>query len=124
MLRRLENGGTINFPHSGKLRSLPKQIRKIFSKIAHEDFPSLSPHQILVRFLLRNNLIGYGGIVHIDWVNLRGEVSFLLETSRTYDHQNYARELNIFFLCLRNWPLNSLNFRNLPQNPMQIALFT
>ena len=85
--------------------------KKYFQKIAYEDFPSLSPQQILVRFLLRNNLIGYGGIVHIDWVNLRGEVSFLLETSRTYDHQNYARELNIFFFSLlKEMAFKFLNF--------------
>ena len=63
--------------------SLPKQIRKnIFKRLPMKIFQFIS-HKILVRFLLRNNLIGYGGIVHIDWVNLRGK-SFLLETSHIY----------------------------------------
>ena len=58
-------------------------------------------------------MIGYGGIVHIDWVNLRGEVSFLLETSRTYDHQNYARELNIFFSLLKELAFKFLKLEKL-----------
>ncbi|MDC0647096.1 hypothetical protein OAP38_05050, partial [Opitutales bacterium] len=57
-----------------------------FDELIRQDFPKRQPEKILVRFLLEGYLIGYGGIVHIDWHNLQGEVSFLLETSRTSNH--------------------------------------
>lgn len=38
------------------------------------------PNQILFSFLKNNKLIGYGGLVHIDWKNKNAEISFLMDT--------------------------------------------
>jgi RimJ/RimL family protein N-acetyltransferase len=72
-----------------------------FERLLSEDFPISKPKQVLVRFMLEGNLIGYGGIVHIDWRNLHAEVSFLLETSRTSNHSRYSNELFIFFQLIK-----------------------
>jgi RimJ/RimL family protein N-acetyltransferase len=46
-----------------------------------------SPDQILVALEDEGDLIGYGGIVHINWPDLRGEVSFLSPPARSSGDQ-------------------------------------
>ena len=83
-------------------QALTKEEQSIyFERLLSEDFPISKPKQVLVRFMFEGNLIGYGGMVHIDWRNLHAEVSFLLETSRTVDHSSYSHDLNIFFQLIK-----------------------
>lgn len=42
-----------------------------------------APEQILLGFLEAHELVGYGGLVHIDWDGLSAEVSFLNATPRS-----------------------------------------
>ena len=90
-----------------------EQQSNYFNRIISEDFPRNKPAQILLRFCLGQNLIGYGGIVHLDWENLRGEVSFLLETSRTQDHKNYSMELAVFFDLIKRFAFTMLGLNKL-----------
>ena len=84
-----------------------------FDKLIGLDFPMSQPEKVLVRFLFKNYLIGYGGIVHIDWHNLGGEVSFLLETSRTSNHAKYTEELFIFFQLIKRVAFEALKLNKL-----------
>ena len=77
------------------------------------------PKQVLVRFCLSGKLIGYGGIVHLDWENLRGEVSFLLATERTSDPKSYCEELNLFFTLIKK-----LGFCELGLNKLTTEAYT
>lgn len=72
-----------------------------FENVLKPEFNQTHPKQVLVRFCLNGKLIGYGGIVHLDWENLRGEVSFLLATERTSDSKSYSEELNLFFTLIK-----------------------
>jgi RimJ/RimL family protein N-acetyltransferase len=72
-----------------------------FENVLKPEFNQTHPRQVLVRFCLNGKLIGYGGIVHLDWENLRGEVSFLLATERTSDSKSYCEELNLFFTLIK-----------------------
>lgn len=45
-------------------------------KMFHEE----KPKQILFSFLENNTCIGYGGLVHINWINKNAEISFLMDT--------------------------------------------
>jgi RimJ/RimL family protein N-acetyltransferase len=72
-----------------------------FENVLKPEFNQTHPKQVLVRFCLSGKLIGYGGIVHLDWENLRGEVSFLLDTERTSDPKSYCEELNLFFALIK-----------------------
>lgn len=51
-------------------------FENVVSKLFEED----NPEQVLFSFLENNILIGYGGIVHIDWEKKSGELSFLIST--------------------------------------------
>lgn len=72
-----------------------------FRNIVAPSFKQKQPDLILVRYTFRDTLIGYGGLVHIDWKTRSGEVSFLLATERTKDRHNYGKECSIFMQLLK-----------------------
>jgi hypothetical protein len=43
-------------------------------------FQLQKPNQILFSFLEENKCIGYGGLVHINWNDINGEISFIIDT--------------------------------------------
>ena len=53
-----------------------------FNNTINKIFDQEQPNQILFSYLENNICVGYGGLVHIDWLNKTGEISFLTETSR------------------------------------------
>ena len=60
---------------------LTKQMQNLYFK--DEILPSFdkeNPTQILFSILKDKSCIGYGGLVHIDWINQNAEISFLMDT--------------------------------------------
>ncbi|MDC1244558.1 GNAT family N-acetyltransferase, partial [Crocinitomicaceae bacterium] len=43
-------------------------------------FQKENPNQILFSFLRENICIGYGGLVHINWIDKNAEISFVIDT--------------------------------------------
>ena len=54
---------------------------KYFNNTIFKLFNENSPSQLLFSFLENNICIGYGGLVHINWVDKHAEVSFIMKTS-------------------------------------------
>ena len=52
-----------------------------FNTIISNLFDQEQPDQILFSFLENENLIGYGGLVHINWIDMHSEISFVMKTS-------------------------------------------
>ncbi|MBL7911102.1 MAG: GNAT family N-acetyltransferase [Bacteroidia bacterium] len=74
---------------------LTKEQQDIYFKTTVAQlFEETTPDQLLFSFLEKGKLIGYGGLVHIDWKNKSAEISFLTETSR-----NDSKELFIGDWC-------------------------
>ena len=84
-----------------------------FEKLVKQALPSPSPAQILVRFTYENKLIGYGGLVHIDWEDKRAEVSFLLETEIAKDPQKYETHFRHFLALLQKLAFAHLGFHKI-----------
>ena len=57
------------------------------------------PKQILLAIEHRGQLIGYGGLVHIDWVYRRAEISFLMKPSYE-DNKSVLRDIFFRYLAL------------------------
>lgn len=51
-----------------------------FENVVAELFDQEKPDQILFSFLKGEECIGYGGLVHINWVDRNAEISFLMHT--------------------------------------------
>ena len=71
------------------------------------------PNQILLSFHLNDILIGYGGLVHINWKSMIAEMSFLLETSRTKNKNNYQNDMKNFISILISIAFDELNLKKI-----------
>lgn len=76
-------------------------------------FRKKKPSQLLFCFLKEGNCIGYGGIVHINWEDLRGEVSFLLNTERTKNQKQYTHDFLSFLNLISVVAFDHLKFNRL-----------
>jgi RimJ/RimL family protein N-acetyltransferase len=52
-----------------------------FQNVVAQLFDQQQPNQILFSFLVDDVLVGYGGLVHINWLDRNAEISFLMNTS-------------------------------------------
>jgi RimJ/RimL family protein N-acetyltransferase len=52
-----------------------------FENVVAKLFDQEQPNQLLFSFLKGEECIGYGGLVHIDWIDKNAEISFIMETS-------------------------------------------
>lgn len=86
---------------------------RYFHDVVAPSFNQTEPDQVLLRFTHRSNLIGYGGLVHMDWKARRGEVSFLLETERAKDIRSYGMELSIFLQLLKKCAFDVLDLNKI-----------
>jgi hypothetical protein len=59
-----------------------------------------NPKNILFGYYFNKKLIGYGGFVHIDWINLSCELSFLLDTKYYETNEYELHFLNINSMVL------------------------
>ncbi len=65
---------------------------KYFENVVTKLFQDEKPDQILFSYLENGYCIGYGGLVHINWIDKNAEISFVLNTSleiKFVDHWCY-----------------------------------
>ena len=60
---------------------LKEQQIQYYEKHIWSELKSNQPKNILLSYKHQNILIGYGGLVNLSWVDKRGEMSFLLDSS-------------------------------------------
>ncbi|MEQ8363067.1 MAG: GNAT family N-acetyltransferase [Cyclobacteriaceae bacterium] len=73
---------------------------KYFKNVVDKLFEQDNPNQLLFSFFEKDVLIGYGGLVHIDWVNKNAEVSFLTETIRNKAQGQIITDWKNFLITL------------------------
>ena len=71
------------------------------------------PKNVLMSFLHNDQLIGYGGIVHISWQNLRAELSFLLDDKRCEDNEQYSKDFLTFLKLIKEMAFSDLGLHRL-----------
>ena len=59
----------------------PEDQNNYFNDVISKLFVDESPKQILFSYLENGKCIGYGGLVHINWVDKNAEISFIMETT-------------------------------------------
>lgn len=87
-----------------------EQQEQYYTNVVTALFPQKMPPQILFSFLKDDNCIGYGGIVHIDWVARRGEISFLINPDLM---PNYPTIFNRFYTLIQHVAFHDLKFHRL-----------
>ena len=71
----------------------------------------MEPNQILFSFLKNDECIGYGGLVHINWIDKNAEVSFVMNTSLEGD--NFIRYWSIYLDLIEKIAFSDLVLRKL-----------
>jgi RimJ/RimL family protein N-acetyltransferase len=92
---------------------LTKKEQDLYFEKIHEQKKESNPSQILFSYLKDDELIGYGGIVHINWIDQRGEVSFLLETRRNKNISQFKTEYAFFLQLIKKVAFQDLGFNKL-----------
>ena len=84
-----------------------------YHQVIKKSFYEKKPKVILFSFILKNNCIGYGGFVHIDWNLKKAELSFVLDTNRTEKLETYKKEFRIFLKIILNISFKQILFNKI-----------
>lgn len=87
--------------------------KKYFENVIRPSFALSQPNQILFSFLKDDHLIGYGGIVHVEWKAQQGEVSFLVDPQRIANPAVYEMDFSSFLKLIKTVAFKNLHFKRL-----------
>ena len=82
-----------------------------FHKVVHPLFSKEKPKQLLYSYLKNEKLIGYGGLVHINWVERKAEVSFIMKTSLERDE--FDLHWSSYLTMIKKIAFEELKFKNI-----------
>lgn len=90
-----------------------QQQEKYFAENIWPSMVEPMPSTILVSYLHKEEPIGYGGLVHIAWEDLRAEVSFLVAQERASIPEIYAEDFRSFLTLIKRLAFDGLGFQRL-----------
>jgi RimJ/RimL family protein N-acetyltransferase len=76
---------------------IEKDQNAYFKNVINKLFDHVQPNQILFSYLKNDTCIGYGGLVHINWVDKNAEISFIMNTQleKEYFKQHWSTYLKL-----------------------------
>lgn len=76
--------------HLRQLKPLTEENQtNYFETIISKLFILEKPNQVLFSYLKDDKCIGYGGLVHINWIDKNAEISFVMNTELEKDHSDF-----------------------------------
>ena len=90
-----------------------EQQEAYFQRVVLPLFEQEKPGQLLFSLLHEDELIAYGGLVHLSWPDLRAEVSFLVEPTRAADAATYRQNFLAHLRLLGQVAFEELKFNRL-----------
>ena len=84
--------------HLRQLKPLDKSSQDYyFNNVIAKLFEKEKPDQILFSYLESGKCIGYGGLVHINWIDKNAEISFIMNTDleHEYFHKHWKTFLSL-----------------------------
>jgi len=87
--------------------------KRYWKEVIQPSFNDPMPDILLFKFLQKNQMIGYGGLVYVNWIHKRAEVSFLMDTNFISDHNYYKDAFSIFLTLIKKVALECLRFNRL-----------
>ena len=86
----------------------PEEQERYFAAHVWPEMGSSTPKQILLSLETDGEMIGYGGLVNISWIDQRGEVSFLLNPAIERDLNQRSQIFLTFLETLKEIAFNDL----------------
>lgn len=90
-----------------------EQQENYFSTVVSKLFDVEFPSQLLFSFLEDGKFVGYGGLVHIDWESRLAEISFLTETSRNKNPEQFLNDWINYLTILKSIAKDHLKFQKI-----------
>lgn len=90
-----------------------EEQKAYFQKHIWPDMISSCPDNILLAYFEDDNLIGYGGLVHIAWEYRKAEISFLLEPGLYKSEDKYARYFSVFLQLMKELAYKDIGLERL-----------
>ncbi|MGY3087532.1 RimJ/RimL family protein N-acetyltransferase [Hymenobacter sp. UYAg731] len=84
-----------------------------FQRVVLPLFEQEKPGQLLFSLLCNDELVAYGGLVHLSWPDKRAEVSFLAEPARAADATTYRADFRAHLRLLGQVAFDNLKFNRL-----------
>lgn len=78
-----------------------EQQENYFKTVVNKLFDENQPKQLLFSFLENGKLIGYGGLVHIDWNAKVAEISFLTDTLRNENKDQFINDWKNYLTLIK-----------------------
>jgi len=98
--------------HLRQSEPLTKEVQDdYFNNVVSKLFAQDKPNQILFSYLYKNECIGYGGLVHINWIDKNAEISFVMNTELEKDE--FHKHWSIYLDLLHKVAFNELNFHKI-----------
>jgi RimJ/RimL family protein N-acetyltransferase len=82
-----------------------------FENVVSKLFDQERPNQILFSFLKDDKCIGYGGLVHINWIDKNAEISFIMKTELEKNH--FEEFWSIYLGLIEKVAFDELSFHKL-----------
>lgn len=82
-----------------------------FSQVVSKLFEEVKPNQILFSLLKDNEFIGYGGLVHINWIDKNAEISFIMKTE--LEKENFSLFWEKYLSILEKVAFEDLKFHKI-----------
>jgi len=88
-----------------------KEQDNYFNTVVKNLFLEENPSQVLFSFLKKENCIGYGGLVHINWEKKEAEISFIMQTS--LEKEQFDFNWSMFLVLIEKIAFIELNLRKI-----------
>ena len=99
----------------------PENQDYYFQNVVQNIFTETNPTQLLFSFFHQGQLVGYGGLVHINWIDRNAEISFIMNTSLEQQHfENYSVN---YSSLIEKVGFSELDFHNIYTCEFQVSRF-
>tara|TARA_B100001250_G_scaffold414516_1_gene453469 strand:- start:579 stop:1133 length:555 start_codon:yes stop_codon:yes gene_type:complete len=82
-----------------------------FNTVISNLFEQEQPNQILFSMLENDKCVGYGGLVHINWIDKNAEISFIMDTD--LEEEYFHSYWTMFLEMIENLAFGELNLHKL-----------
>jgi RimJ/RimL family protein N-acetyltransferase len=82
-----------------------------FKNVVQVLFNQENPNQLLFSYLENGICIGYGGLVHINWIDKNAEISFIMNTS--LEQHYFAKHWTIFLELIEKVAFQDINLHKI-----------
>ena len=98
--------------HLRQPEPLTEQVQNAyFDNVVASLFEQEKPDQLLFSFLNKDQLVAYGGLVHINWGDRNAEVSFVMNTR--LEKEDFSKNWSEYLYLVEKVAFNELKFKKL-----------